>query len=187
MERKPLLDIDNPINESEIDHGQPITRKPRISRGWTNVLIAIVNVLTNVCMNVSLPIYAGTMQEVGGDVFVLLLITCFFILILFVLMTLAVRYTIDPTATLRPTSPHKVLFAMGLFTALNGIFVVFASPPDRTPPYLQGILQSMVIPYTILFRFLILRKGNNNLILFVCFVCLLRPNSFKFGFPLPIL
>ncbi|KAJ8320713.1 hypothetical protein KUTeg_002300 [Tegillarca granosa] len=157
MEIDPLLHKENSINYIKEEIGTK--KRTRITRGTTNVLIAIFNVLTNVCMNVSLPVYAGTMQECGGDVFVLLLITCFFILVIFVLMTLAVRYTIDKTATLRPTSSHKVLFAMGLFTALNGVFVVFASPPSRTPPYLQGILQSMVIPYTILFRLLILRKG----------------------------
>lgn len=158
MEKDPLLRIENSTNN--ITEGTTAKKRVRITRGTTNILIAIFNVLTNVCMNVSLPVYAGTMQEIGGDVFILLLITCFFILILFVLMTLVVKYTIDKTATLRPTSSHKVLFAMGLFTALNGVFIVFASPPNRTPPYLQGILQSMVIPYTILFRLIILRKGT---------------------------
>lgn len=136
------------------------TKRRLMSPKVRNILIAVLNVLTNVVMNVTLPVYAGTMDEVGGDAFVLLMNTSFTVSILFALMTLFVKYTkLDPKASLRPTSSWKVLFAMGLFTTLNGILLVTASPPNRTPPYLQGILASTVIPYTVVFRLLILRKG----------------------------
>jgi hypothetical protein len=58
------------------------------------------------------------------------------------------------------TSSLKIIFALGLFTALNGILVVFASPPNRTPGYLQGILSTTSIPFTIICRIIFLRKGT---------------------------
>lgn len=140
--------------------GSGKTKTSRFSASTRNVLIAVFNVISNVLMNVTLPVYAGTMETVGSDIFVLLFITCCIITVVFTLLTLFVRYSkIDSSATLRPTSSYKILFMMGLFTAMNGILVVYASPPDRTPPYLQGILQSSVIPFTVLLRLVILRKG----------------------------
>ena len=48
--------------------------------------------------------------------------------------------------------PHWNLFLVGLFDALNGVLVVFASSGSRTAPYLQAILGNFMIPLTILFR-----------------------------------
>lgn len=48
--------------------------------------------------------------------------------------------------------PQWQLFLIGLFDALNGIFVVFASLPLRTAPFLQAILINFTIPLTIFFR-----------------------------------
>lgn len=124
-----------------------------------NVILAALNVFSNVTMNVSLPIFAGTMNEIGGDTFVLLLNSCVVIGVIFVLTTLFAKRFIDSSITLKLVSSLKIVFALGLFTALNGILVVFASPPDRTPGYLQGILSTTVIPYTILCRLIFLRKG----------------------------
>ncbi|XP_064389976.1 crt homolog 2-like isoform X2 [Halichondria panicea] len=54
--------------------------------------------------------------------------------------------------------PQWQFMLIGFFDALNGVLVVFASPPTRTAPFLQAILSNSAIPLTILFRFLILRK-----------------------------
>ena len=48
--------------------------------------------------------------------------------------------------------PQWQLLLIGVFDALNGILVVFASPPSRTAPFLQAILGNFMIPLTILFR-----------------------------------
>ncbi|XP_060085314.1 uncharacterized protein LOC132564700 [Ylistrum balloti] len=134
--------------------------RPFLPPRLRNVIIAVLNVITNVMMNASLPVYADTMNQVGGRAFVLLVNTSLVVSVLFALMTLFVKYSkMDPNASLRPKSSWKVLFAMGLFTTLNGILVVNASPSNRTPPYLQGILASTVIPYTVLCRLILLRKG----------------------------
>ena len=48
--------------------------------------------------------------------------------------------------------PQWQLMLVGVFDALNGILVVFASPPTRTAPFLQAILGNFLIPLTISFR-----------------------------------
>lgn len=48
--------------------------------------------------------------------------------------------------------PHLQLFLVGLFDALNGVLVVFASSGSRTAPYLQAILGNFMIPLTMAFR-----------------------------------
>ena len=48
--------------------------------------------------------------------------------------------------------PQWQLLLIGVFDALNGILVVFASPPSRTAPFLQAILGNFMIPLTIFFR-----------------------------------
>ena len=55
----------------------------------------------------------------------------------------------------------KVLFEyflVGFFTALNGLFLVFAAPPSRCPAFLQSALTNTMIPLVIIARILILRK-----------------------------
>ena len=48
--------------------------------------------------------------------------------------------------------PQWQLMLIGLFDAMNGVFVVFASPSSRTAPFLQAILGNAMIPLTIVFR-----------------------------------
>lgn len=48
--------------------------------------------------------------------------------------------------------PQWQLVLIGIFDALNGVFVVFASMPKRTAPFLQAILGNFTIPLTIFFR-----------------------------------
>ena len=50
--------------------------------------------------------------------------------------------------------PQWQLMLVGVFDALNGILVVFASPPTRTAPFLQAILGNFMIPLTIVFRYI---------------------------------
>lgn len=48
--------------------------------------------------------------------------------------------------------PHSQLFLVGLFDALNGTLVVYASSGRRTAPYLQAILGNFMIPLIMAFR-----------------------------------
>ena len=57
-------------------------------------------------------------------------------------------------------SHMKRYAAVGVCDALNGIFVVFAAA--RTAPFLQAILGTLSIFWTILFRFIILHKSPSK-------------------------
>ncbi|XP_046340537.1 uncharacterized protein LOC124121566 [Haliotis rufescens] len=137
-----------------------ITAKLGISKGALTVFIAVINIASNVLMNVSLPVFAGTMDQVGGDTFVVLLVSSILFPLLFAVMTFVMKYPTERSfSCFKPTANWKILLLVGFATTMNGVLVVFASPPSRTPPYLQGILATTVIPYTVVCRFLILRKG----------------------------
>ncbi|XP_067658087.1 crt homolog 3-like [Haliotis asinina] len=136
------------------------TGKLGLSRGALTVFIAVINVVANVLMNVSLPVFAGTMDHVGGDTFVVLLVSSLWFPVIFAVMTLVMKYqTGISLSSFKPTANWKILLTVGFATTMNGVLIVFASPPSRTPPYLQGILATTVIPYTVVGRFFILRKG----------------------------
>ena len=47
---------------------------------------------------------------------------------------------------------------IGFCDALNGQFLVYAANDKRTPPFLQAVLSTLMIFWTILFRYIILRK-----------------------------
>ena len=49
--------------------------------------------------------------------------------------------------------PHSQLFLVGLFGALFGAMIVFASGGNRTAPYLQAILGNFKIPLTMIVRY----------------------------------
>ena len=134
--------------------------KPSVSKNVRNIILAILNVIFNVAINVSLPIYAGTMDVIGADTYVLLSQGVIWFVVIFVIMTQALHYLFDNRITLKPTASYKILFIMGFLTTLNGILVVYASPPNRTPPYLQALLTTTSIPFTVICRIIWLRKGT---------------------------
>ena len=133
--------------------------KRTLSKNVRNIVLAILNVTFNVAINVSLPIYAGTMDVIGADAYVLLSQGVIWFVVILVFMTQGLHYLFDNRINLKPTASFKILFVMGALTTLNGIFVVYASPPNRTPPYLQGILMTTSIPFTVICRIVWLRKG----------------------------
>ena len=51
---------------------------------------------------------------------------------------------------------------VGLLNCLNGILVVYASDPQRTSPSLQALLSTSVIPFTVICRYIFLRKGKST-------------------------
>lgn len=126
---------------------------------WLNVILVVLTVVSNVSLTVSLPIYAGAMNKAGGDTFVVLLYTGMWFPIIFAFMTICLKYGLDKSISLRPTGNVKMIAAAAVLLSLNGVFLVYSSPPTRTAPYLQGVLSIMMIPYTIVGRYVILKKG----------------------------
>lgn len=158
------------INRDDTDSREIVIEEERrkasgISGRIRNVILALLNIIFNVGMNVSLPIYAGTMDYVGGDAYVLLSQACLWFVVIFVIMTQMLHYVFDNRINLKPNASYKILFIMGLLTTLNGILIVYASPPDRTPPYLQGLLSTTSIPFTVICRIIGFRKGKRACVL----------------------
>ena len=124
-----------------------------------NIVFAILSVVGQVGQNVSLPLWLAAAQpsnssnssaaESMGPYFVLSF-SSFAFLVVFGLAT-AVNFLLFPKSVTREklAFPQWQLFLVGLFDALNGVFVVYASPPVRTAPFLQAILGNFLIPLTI--------------------------------------
>ena len=62
------------------------------------------------------------------------------------------------TWTYTMSKNHWKICMIGVFDALNGFLIVYASSPNRVPSDLQPIVLQTIIPMTILLSFVILRK-----------------------------
>ena len=49
--------------------------------------------------------------------------------------------------------PQWQFMLFGFFNVMNGLLAVYASPDNRTAPFLQAILSNIIIPCTMLFRY----------------------------------
>ncbi|XP_076470511.1 uncharacterized protein LOC143300613 [Babylonia areolata] len=129
----------------------------------TNAKVWSLSLLNIVCflgVRVALPIYSENTGKAGGDVFTLLLYISLWFPVVLGAVAILYKALWDRSVTLLPVAVRwRVLWAMGALTLANGFCATFASPPSRTAPYLQGLLITMRIPFTVLMRLAILRKG----------------------------
>lgn len=122
-----------------------------------NLMFAFVAVAGQVGQNVSLPLWVdSTNGNTSGptvDSYFVLSFASLSFVVIFGVGTLIIRL-VSPGAIgeTEKRFPHRLMFLVGLFDALNGVLVVFASKGSRTPPYLQAILGNFMIPLTIIFR-----------------------------------
>lgn len=106
-------------------------------------------------------------------------------ILMIVLSKLCHGSTGRPWKSLLPHAPWSIVLSVGLCrlllyfcsfrfsqvllwhwpccSSVNGLLVVYASDPLRTPPYLQALLSCTLIPFTIVARLLILKKGQFSL------------------------
>ena len=116
-------------------------------------------------MSVALPMYTDALgkhklcgQDYSvGDPYFVLLYTAFWFIAFFGALIIIAKL-LNPKFPLHSTVGFWMRCFIGLLNSLNGIFVVFASLPSRTPAFLQPLLSTVVIPFTVIFRFIILRK-----------------------------
>eukprot|EP00696_Hemimastix_kukwesjijk_P005681 gnl/Hemi2/17159_TR5709_c0_g1_i1.p1 gnl/Hemi2/17159_TR5709_c0_g1~~gnl/Hemi2/17159_TR5709_c0_g1_i1.p1 ORF type:complete len:417 (-),score=128.75 gnl/Hemi2/17159_TR5709_c0_g1_i1:105-1295(-) len=114
-------------------------------------------VVAAVAQNVGLPIFISTLGDVNDAFFVLFFCALSFVILFF--STLAFLHATTNEITYDRTNfPHLKLFMVGFFNALNGILIVYASPPQRTSPALQAILPNALVPFTVFFSKVILKK-----------------------------
>jgi len=121
------------------------------------ILVCIGIIIGSVGQQVCLPLFLGSFGGSTGQYFVILwcsvLFNVFFWPIVFHRMKTGVI-----TSEMRKYKKHWKLILIGIFDALNGILIVFSSSLGRTPGALQAILGQTIIPFTIIFSKLILRK-----------------------------
>ncbi len=137
---------------------------------WINALLALLTLVTLSFKSIALPAYIASITSAGSDPFSVALIAAFWFQCFFLLVTVGYKLCIDWSLSLLPTTNWRFLLVIGFCNGVAGIPLMFASDPDRTPPYLQALLSTIVIPYTVVFRYIILRKGavqmTNLLLLF---------------------
>ena len=131
----------------------------RFKRTHLVLIIATVTIIFGVTMVISLPLYSEGIIAAGSDPYIVVLFSSMWFPIVFGLIWLVYKYTLDRNIPWRPAS-FRFTMLIGFLNSLNGILVVYASDPARTPPYLQAILSCSTIPFTVIFRYIILRKGK---------------------------
>ena len=122
-----------------------------------NLFFAFLVVAGQVGQNVSLPLWVdstnGNSSGPTVDSYFVLSFASLSFVVIFGLGTLLIRvFSPQDLGETERRFPHRLLFLVGFFDALNGLLVVFASKGARTPPYLQAILGNFLIPLTVLFR-----------------------------------
>lgn len=141
---------------------------------YANLFFAFCSVAGQVGQNVSLPLWLDSVKEentsanvTAGRVlarpsldsyFVYSFSTlCFFVFFGFALLTIKIFKPHRIGRTEREF-PQRLMFLVGASGSMTGLLLVFASSGTRTAPYLQAILLNILIPMTVIVRFLILRK-----------------------------
>ena len=159
-----------------------------------NTVLSILEVLTRVGLTTSLVVYTtslskhracGTAQVITGPNFVLFFTSYWFTIVYF--LCVLVGKLFNPSFPLRLSCSQKQVALMGLLNAVNGLLIVYSSTTDRTPAFLQSILSSSVIPFTVVLRPLVLRKSVSGSRLVCAFAVLvgliicMEPSLFGLG------
>ena len=134
-----------------------------IPKSLFSIILAAVTVLLMVAMTVSLPMYSGAMGKAGSDTYFVILIAGFWFPLLYFIVLVFLKIFVDRKLKLVPVSSWGTLFTVGISMSLNTLFVGFGSLPSRTPPYLQAILPTLMIPYSVIARLVILRRGEYHI------------------------
>lgn len=131
-----------------------------------NIFFAVLTVVGQVGQNVSLPLWANaassncspyrnnSIEEIMDPFFILSFASLSFVIV-FGFMTLIALLVNFNAIKASLKFPQWQLMLIGCCDAFNGILVVFASSPSRTAPFLQAILGNIVIPLTIVLRYVV--------------------------------
>ncbi|XP_065842307.1 crt homolog 2-like [Oscarella lobularis] len=161
----------------------------------TNVFLSILNVICQVGLTVSLPLFTTALgahqacgvygKAIAGPYFVLFFTTLWYPVVFFA--GVLVAKLLNGKFSLQLNCSMGFVILLGFLNAVKGVFIVYASPSDRTPQFLQPILSSSIIPFTVVLRYLILRKGLSGgrlvstFIVLVGLVICLEPTIFQLG------
>ncbi|XP_061188660.1 uncharacterized protein LOC133196821 [Saccostrea echinata] len=131
----------------------------RWRRSLRNITLVLMYILSNLTGNVTFPLLSKRFKAIGSDSFVFIFYTVVIASILIFILVIFSKRFVDKTISLTLASSAKMVLANALASVFSFILIVYASPPSRTPPYLQSILFVTVIPLTVVCRVFLLRKG----------------------------
>jgi drug/metabolite transporter (DMT)-like permease len=123
------------------------------------IILYIGVVIGMVGQYVALPLFIGSFDNSAGAYFILCWLGCLFNVVFWVLTLVRVKQGVITKDMRQYTkSRHWIFILLGVFNAMNGVLIVYASPLKRTPGSLQAILSSVACPFTVFFSKFILRK-----------------------------
>ncbi|XP_038067525.1 uncharacterized protein LOC119737330 [Patiria miniata] len=162
----PINDDDSmepPINSQSVDVKDFYTFHFRGGRSYTiksqklNIILTVLTIISNLMMFVSLPLLNNTVNKYN-DYYPVILYTSFWFQPFFFGLVFINKF-LNPMAETKSSVSHKLMALLGLLNATNGILVVYAADPKRTSGSLQALLATSSIVFTVIFRYIILRKG----------------------------
>ncbi|KAK7093807.1 hypothetical protein V1264_007497 [Littorina saxatilis] len=121
--------------------------------------ISVMYVLGFAAFHVMLPVYAGSTKMAGGDSFIMIVYASLWFPVVFFIFTNLLQALSGNVVTWLPVGKWRAVIAVGVCYAATGLIISFAGLPERTPPYLQAVLSTLRLPFVIILRLLILRKG----------------------------
>ncbi len=126
-----------------------------------NCLLSFLTVLFLVVFTVMVPIYAASLanDKAGSDAFVAMVLASMWCPILFFLQVLVVKVMLDRAISFFPQASWKNVILVGSLTSLSGVLMGFTCIPSRTPPNLQALLGTMLVPFTVIAKYILIRKG----------------------------
>ncbi|KNC54765.1 uncharacterized protein AMSG_01616 [Thecamonas trahens ATCC 50062] len=136
------------------------TRLGTISPTVLAVICVIGAVLGGVTQNVALPLWLVALDDssAGANPYFVLTFASAAYVVIFGLVVAYLKLFTNALGEVEARFPHKFLALIGACDALNGILVVFASPPQRTAPFLQALLGNAIIPFTFAGSYLLLHR-----------------------------
>jgi hypothetical protein len=133
---------------------------------FRSVLLCVLNIIAMSGVLVTLPLVAGGFSDSAAqsDSYVGLFVIIMWFPVVYLVQLVFVKLFIDRSTPLKPSIPWSYMVISGSFLGIGIALTSFAAPPSRTPPYLQAILQTLTVPFTVIARLVVVRKGLLSLL-----------------------
>ena len=158
-------DLQKRYDYQSTKHKQNLTSEIEVcSVKWSHILIASGTVVFASLWLVSLPLCMSGSVRAGSDVFGSIVLGPLFGFFQCLWLSLFFKICLDGEIGCLPSSSHELYhgIGMGVCNSLACILQVFSSAPWRTPPHLQVLLMTCIIPFTCLVRYVTFRQGKSQ-------------------------
>lgn len=123
--------------------------------------LATALLLGQTCQNLVVIMFADAMIQAGGSAYFIVwwaALTCFILTACLAVLQLLCPWGSKFRFAMPPLNIQRRLFVLGALDGFAGAMRVLASPSNRTPPCLQGILGAFGVPLTVLVHALVWRR-----------------------------